>query len=140
MRPTRKSLIQSSFPKMVCPKALPQLPSLVQDNADFLRALARTKSHNKRRRLLRHAGAAQLLSLVEICLNILCETLPLTKCQHRRLKPHATFLRRLSRSRTEHGARRLLVQQGSGVPGLFAALLTPILELLAQSLASNAAG
>ncbi|CAK5045282.1 unnamed protein product [Meloidogyne enterolobii] len=45
--------------------------------------------------------------------------------------PYAQFVRRLSRSRSEGGARKLLrktvFQRGSGIGGVFAALLTPIL-------------
>lgn len=108
---------------------------VVHDNIDFLRALAKTKSERKRRRLLRHAGAEQLLSLIEICLNILCSRFHLTTRQKKRLMPHADFIRRLSRKRTERGARKVLNQKGNGAGGLFAALLTPIiLEIARQSI------
>jgi len=48
--------------------------------------------------------------------------------------PYADFVRRLSRARSERGARKLVVQTGSGIGALFPALLTPILIELARDL------
>ncbi|KAL3094551.1 hypothetical protein niasHS_005221 [Heterodera schachtii] len=53
----------------------------------------------------------------------------MTTRQRKRLSPYASFVRTLARRRTEKGARKLLIQTGSGLGGVFAALLTPILEL-----------
>lgn len=114
-----------------------RVSQVVSDNTHFLRSLARTKSSRKRKRILKHAGAEQLLALVEICLNILCSRFKLTTRQKKRLLPYADFVRRLARKRTERGARKILVQKGSGVGGLFAALLTPILVDLARSVYKN---
>ena len=113
---------------------------LVQINAQFLHSLARTKSDNNRKKLLRKADSDQLLSLVEICLNILNSRFHLTTRQKKRLLPYADFVRRLSRKRSERGARNLLIQKGSGAGPLFAALLTPILIDLARSVTSKVLG
>ncbi|KAL3107679.1 hypothetical protein niasHT_018812 [Heterodera trifolii] len=43
------------------------------------------------------------------------------------------LVRRLGRARSERGARRVIVQKGAGVGGLFAALLTPVLIEVAKS-------
>lgn len=111
----------------------PKISQLIFDNAEFLKALARTRSIRKRKRLLKYAGADQLLALVEICLNILLARFRLTTRQRKRLLPHAEFVRKLARRRTERSARQLLVQKGSGIGGLFASLLTPIIIELAKN-------
>lgn len=115
----------------------PQISQLVCDNSDFLRALARTKSCRRKRKLLKHATTSQLLSISEICLNILCSRFRLTTRQQKRLLPYADFVRGLARKRTEKSARHFLVQKGSGIGGLFAAILTPILIDLAKSAFSS---
>lgn len=110
---------------------------LIYDNAHFLRALARSKSITRRKRLLKQATPDHLLALVEICLNILCASFRLTSRQKQRLAPHADFVRRLSRKRTERGARHFLVQKGSGIGGLFGALLAPILLEVAKAISKK---
>lgn len=112
----------------------------VCENTEFLRALACTKSCRKRKKLLRTASSDQLLSLVEICLNIVQSRFHLTTRQKKRLLPYADFVRRMSRVRSERGARRLLNKQiGGGIIGvpLIAALVTPILMELAKSIISE---
>lgn len=106
---------------------------IVVDNFDFLKALARTKSARKRKRLLKKAGTNQLLAIAEICLNIVCSRFKLTTRQKKRLVPYADFVRRVSRLRSERGARKLIVQKGSGIGGVFAALITPVLLELARN-------
>lgn len=127
-------MAKASFlsPKMVSHKQA-QIGQVVSDNVSFLRSLAHTKSSRKRKQLLKHANSDQLLALVEICLNILCSRFKLTTRQKKRLLPYADFVRRLSRKRTEQGARKILIQKGSGIGGLFAALLTPIVLDIARS-------
>uniref|UniRef100_A0A914HWG8 AAA+ ATPase domain-containing protein n=1 Tax=Globodera rostochiensis TaxID=31243 RepID=A0A914HWG8_GLORO len=55
--------------------------SLVCENSKFLCGLARTRSAKKRTKMLRNANAEQLLSLVEICLNIVATRFTLTTRQ-----------------------------------------------------------
>lgn len=105
----------------------------VLDNANFLKALARTKSARKRKRLLKKADTNQLLAIAEICLNIVSSRFKLTTRQKKRLLPYADFVRRVSRLRSARGARHLIVQKGSGIGGVFAALITPILIELARN-------
>ena len=109
---------------------------IVFENKHFLHQLARTKSQRKRKHLLKAASFTQLLSLAEVCLNILRSRFRLTTRQKKRLLPFADFLRRLSRARSERGARKV-VQTGTGVGALFPALLTPILIEIAKGLISN---
>lgn len=108
--------------------------TLIFENSDFLKKLARTRSPRKARRFLKNASSQQLLSLVEIALNIVRSRFKLTTRQKKRLLPHAPFLRHISRVRSERGARKLFYQKGNGLPlGLFASLLTPVLIDLARS-------
>jgi hypothetical protein len=109
-----------------------EISPFIYHNKDFLKKLSQTRSSIKCKYILKKATTTQLLALVEICLNILISRLNLTARQKRRLFPHAQFLRQLSRARSERGARKLSIQTGSGVPGLFAAILTPILIELAR--------
>uniref|UniRef100_A0A1I8BNC9 Uncharacterized protein n=1 Tax=Meloidogyne hapla TaxID=6305 RepID=A0A1I8BNC9_MELHA len=110
---------------------------LVKENIDFLQKLARTKSQRKVRRLLRLANSQHLLTLAEICLNIVKSRFNLSTRQKKRLLPYVDFVRRMSRARSERGARKILNQKGSGFGGVFAALITPILIELARSFTIN---
>lgn len=124
-----------SFQKMdTINKKQANISKLICDNYPFLCALVRTKSEKKRRRMLRLSNVEQLLSLVEVCLNIVKAHFPLTSRQRTRLMPYADFVRKMSKVRSERGARKLVVQHGTGVSGLFPALLTPILIALSHSL------
>lgn len=107
----------------------------VVDSYNFLCTLARTRSSKKRRKLLKKASTNQLLSLIEIALNIVKGCCRITTRQKHRMMPYANFIRRMSRARSERGARRLMLEQrGGGLnPGFFAALLTPIILDLARS-------
>jgi len=86
--------------------------------------------------MLRLSNTNQLLAITEICLYIIKDRLRLTNFQKKRLLPYADFVRKMSRVRSEHGARKILNQKGGGI-GTFAALLTPVLIELARSLGSS---
>jgi len=117
------------------------ISQIVKNNFHFLKQLAKTRSLQKRKRLLKQATIGQLISLSEICLNILRNKFQLTKRQKGRLVPFADFVRRIGRVRTERGARKLVIQKGNGLPlGLFPALLTPIIIELAKNLTTNKNG
>jgi hypothetical protein len=107
---------------------------VVCDCKNFIAKLSKIKSSRKCRRLLKDSTRKELLALAEICLNIASSNFPLTTRQKKRLMPHAGFIRRMARLRSEKGARKLVVQQGSGAPAVFAALLAPILIDLARNL------
>ncbi|KAL3071663.1 hypothetical protein niasHS_016338 [Heterodera schachtii] len=95
---------------------------LIKENAHWLCAFARTKSSKKCKKFIRKASTGQLLELVEICLNLVASRFRLTTRQKKRLMPYVNTVRRMSRARSERGARRVLVQKGAGFGGLFAAL------------------
>ena len=80
----------------------------------------------------------KLLALLDISINILDANpnkgFTLSIRQKNRLKPHAEFVRRLSKVRSEKGIRRL-VQKGSGPA--FAALIIPVLAEIARTIIAN---
>lgn len=103
----------------------------VLSNKEFLERLCRTKSEKKRLRMIRDASTDQLLAIAEIALNILKGRLPLTSRQRERLIPYANFVRRLSRTRSEDGARRI-IQVGGGP--LLSSLILPVLLEIGRTL------
>ncbi|KAL3069276.1 hypothetical protein niasHS_018001 [Heterodera schachtii] len=96
------------YPKMVKKQTVGQR---VLDNYEYLKSLGRTTSHKKRRHLLSSAGCEELLTLVEICLNLLNGSFCLTRKQKQKLLPFANTIRRLARVRSEQSARKLILQQ-----------------------------
>ena len=103
----------------------------VYKNHSFLKSLARTTSEKKRKELLKKANCEELLTLVEICTNILASTFCLSESQRKKLLPYANFVRNLSRARCEKSARKI-VQTGNGF--VFPALLVPVLVEIARVL------
>lgn len=102
----------------------------IKDNLDFLQKVSKTKSQKKKKELLLNASADQILSIVEIIVNILKSNYILTNRQKHRLGKYAEYYRAIARSRTERTARKR-IQEGSG-PEL--AILLPILSVLADQL------
>lgn len=106
----------------------------VKRNRAFLRRLALAKSAATRRQLVENASQDELLAVVETCWNVLKFRFPMKSTHRRRLAPHAPYLRKLSRARSERGVRRIL-QTGGG--GVLAALLLPVLSGLVGSAISS---
>ena len=95
----------------------------IYNNINFLKTLSKTKSDVKRKRLLQNATTLELLAIVETALNIVKSRFKLTTRQRNKILPHVSYLRQLSRIRSEKSARKL-VQKGSGIA--LSAILTPI--------------
>ena len=106
----------------------------IQRNKVFLHRLALTRSPAVRKQLLDNATSDELLAVLEACLNILQFAFPIKPSQRKRLLPHAPFLRKLSRARSERSVRNIL-QTGGG--GVFSALLLPVLSAVVGSLISS---
>ena len=102
----------------------PTINQNIYDNINFLKVVSKTKSIRKRNRILRKATPLELLAIIESALNIVKSQFKLTTRQKNRILPHLCFFRRLSRIRSERGARQL-VQKGDGVA--LPAILTPII-------------
>lgn len=113
-----------------------KISNLCYENLDFLKTLACTKSSKKILDLLKIATTSQLLTLVEISLNIVKDRFKLTNSQKKRLLPYADIVRKMSRIRTERSVKKL-VQKGGGISTLFPALITPILLEISQLLAKK---
>jgi len=107
----------------------------LQNNAEFLKRLVKTRSEPKRRALLIQASADQILSIVEICYNILRSNFILNKKQKRLLAKNADYYRSIARSRTEKTARNRIQEGGQFALG---AIIAPVLSVLAQSLLDKA--
>lgn len=105
-------------------------PEYIKNNQEFLDKFAKTKSENKRQKLLFEADREKLLAIVEICTNILKGSIPLNNRQRRRLAESADFYRSIARSRTEKTARHRI--QTGGSLGALAAILSPIIGVIAQ--------
>ena len=103
----------------------------ITDNAQFLNRLAKTKSDKIRHALLLKATPDQILSIVEICYNILKANFVLTTRQRKRLASFADLYRGIARSKTERTARHR-IQEGGQLA--IAALLAPVLSEIAGSL------
>jgi hypothetical protein len=105
------------------------------ENVDYLNKLAKTKSEKRRHTLLLKATPEQILSIVEICANILKHNFSLTNRQRKRLSKYAENYRSIARSRTERTARNRIQEGGQLAIG---ALLAPVLSVIAQALLDKA--
>jgi hypothetical protein len=85
----------------------------VLNNYIFLRKIAKSKTEKRRIGLLKNASKEQLLTLVEVASNILSSNFLLTKQQKAKLLPHAHYVRKLSRTRSEFGARKIVAWKRS---------------------------
>lgn len=93
-------------------------------NIPFLKRLGRCTSVRKRIRLVHNASEDELLSLVEISLNILKGNFSLTQRQMNKLLAYVDEVRKLSRSRSPRKAREI-VQKGGNM--FLASLIAPVL-------------
>lgn len=103
----------------------------VLENLEFLKQIYKTKSDRKRVKMLKSATTQQLLALAEIALNIRKFRIPLRQSHVRNLEPYAAEVRKLSRSRSEKSAKKV-IQIGGGP--MIAALLAPALIELGRYL------
>lgn len=99
-------------------------------NYDFLKSLAKARTDRRRCELLKKADCEELISLVEICFNILRSHFSLSTQRKKRLNPYAAYIRKLGSAKTESGVRKI-IQKGGGFP--FSTLLTPILLEVARN-------
>ena len=97
--------------------SIKKIGEIIPRNREFLESLAKTQSSHKRRRIIRSAGIEELLSLVEIALNIRKNSIPLRHNQLEKLKCQAGPIRILSRVRTPRSARRILLNSEKGIGG-----------------------
>lgn len=113
-------------------------PEYIHKNREFLGQFTKTRSANKRSQLLRQADREKLLAIVEICSNILKGRIPLNRRQRKRLADSADFYRSIARARSEKTARHRI--QTGGSLGALAAVLSPLLGVLAQRILDKTLG
>uniref|UniRef100_A0A914QCK5 Uncharacterized protein n=1 Tax=Panagrolaimus davidi TaxID=227884 RepID=A0A914QCK5_9BILA len=97
---------------------------IVLRNIDFLKKLASTRSCQQRNKIIENASRDNLLSLVDVCFNVLEANIPLTRQRKTALAKHAQLLRALAECRSPKKARETLLRGGS-FP--FISLLVPLL-------------
>jgi hypothetical protein len=103
----------------------------IHENLDFLKSLLKTKSLKKRRQLLKNINHLQLLALTEISLNILHGGCKISTKDKKRMLPYINFIRQLARTRSENGARKIIMQKGISLPSnLFPSIIAPIIKFL----------
>ncbi|KAL3070325.1 hypothetical protein niasHS_016152 [Heterodera schachtii] len=122
MFPREQGFLMDAY-RMAC--ALPygyllKIGERVVHNYDYLKKLGKTTSEKKRRHLLNSAGCEELLTLVEICLNVLNGNFCLSSKQKQRLAPFAKDIRQLARVRTKM-ANKLILLPYEHYRGLIAA-------------------
>lgn len=108
-------------------------------NYKFIRSLGATKSNKKFQRALNNATCDELLTLTEIGSNILTGNFHLSNKQKKRLFPFASLVRRISRIRSEKGAKKFYKNQQGGQAAIVA-LLAPILLEAAHHLVKKITG
>ena len=92
---------------------------------NFLNKLSKTKSIRKRFNLIKLATDQELSAIIEIAFNILKKRFNLSKSQHTKLIPHVQALRRIGRTRSKRGIKKVF-QSGEGL-AIIPALIAPIL-------------
>uniref|UniRef100_A0AC35GNI7 U-box domain-containing protein n=1 Tax=Panagrolaimus sp. PS1159 TaxID=55785 RepID=A0AC35GNI7_9BILA len=85
---------------------------IVLRNIDFLKKLASTRSCQQRNKIIENASRDNLLSLVDVCFNVLEANIPLTRQRKTALTKHAQLLRALAECRSPKKARETLLKGG----------------------------
>ena len=110
-----------------------RISDLIKRNANFLHSIGNSsRAMRKCRELMAKASTEEMLCLVEICLNILRNRVPLKSAQRVRLRRNAQHIRALSRVRTSPGIQRVLIQSGKGAPALMAAIASVVVPLITE--------
>jgi hypothetical protein len=107
-----------------------EFPTYINENIEFFKKLATTKSDRKKYNYLNSATPDQILAIVEICANILKSNFELNLRQRRKLAKYAEYYRSIARSRTQKTARHRIQYGGQAIA--LASILAPILGSLAQ--------
>lgn len=115
----------------MCNKREAVIGERVVRNYAFLRRLARTLSEKNRVYLLQQATEDELLTLVEVAVNILKSNFFISKKQRDKLIPHSATVRKLSGARTQKGARKVVLM-GNGAA--LSPLLSPVLTVAGRLL------
>lgn len=105
---------------------------LLKNNAPFLINLAEHRRSSTRcKKIIQEATSEQLLSIVEICLNILRSRFPINNCQKKLLQNKAAIVRQISRLRSEKAAKQVF-QKGQGIPAVAALVVSFLVPILSD--------
>jgi hypothetical protein len=107
-----------------------ELPNYITSNHKYFKKFVKKRA--LRNQLLEEADKKQLLGIVEVCLNILEGNVELTRRQRKRLAHFGDFYRDIVKSRSAKNARHRI--QTGGSLGAIAAILSPILGVIAQNI------
>ena len=101
----------------------------IKANHAFLQLLARSTAE-RRRMLLKHATKDELMSLFEICLNILRGNLSIKGKDYEKLKRQRHLIRTLADKQVAIKEKKKIVNQKGGFIGTLAAIAVPALAQL----------
>lgn len=101
----------------------------IKKHQPFLHLLARSRP-KQRKILLRQATKDELLSLFEICLNIIKGNIPLKAEDFKKLKRHKGLLRTLSDKKVTLKHKKKLINQKGGFIANLAAFAIPLIASL----------
>ena len=101
----------------------------IRANQAFLHLLARSTSE-RRRLLLKHATKDELMSLFEICLNILRGNLNIKGKDYTKLKKERHLISQLANRRVTFNKKKKLINQKGGFIGTLASIAVPALAQL----------
>lgn len=101
----------------------------LQTHQPFLQLLSRS-SAKRRKTLLQQATKEELMTLFEICFNILYGNLPLTPHMFKKLKRQRHTLEYLADKKVPHKVKKKVVQQKGGFIGTIASIALPLLASL----------
>ena len=110
------------------------VPSLISKNGTFLQEICSTRRKSSQQELVKIATDEQLLCLVKICVNILKGRVPLRKTHLKKQRIQAHALRRLARTRCSRSAKRVLLQEGKGLPAIAGLLTSIVVPMIANAI------
>lgn len=126
-------------------------------NFKFLYKLTTTRSPKKRWQMVQEADRDELMSIIDVCANVLSKDFKLTPGQDRKIQKYGPLMKKLSRVRTQKSALRT-IQQGEGIVedpnarnkrrrirvvqrgGFLPSLLLPVLVEIASTAAEHLLG
>ena len=101
----------------------------LQTNQPFLQLLSRS-SAKRRKTLIKQATKEELISLFEICFNILEGNLPLESHMYKKLKRQRRTLETLADKKVSLRHKKKVAQQKGGFLGTVASIALPLLASL----------
>jgi hypothetical protein len=107
-----------------------EFPEYITNNHKFLGTLAKSRSNRKRNNLINSANLEALLSIAEVCKNVLAGKFELSNRKRRHLSKSGDYYRSIAESNSAKKARNR-IQTGGSLTAL-AAILSPVLGVLAQ--------